>query len=271
MAQQTNTEENLNNKKLSIQIGLSGLSFCILNSKDNEVTHYKHFKKERKLTPIELQEYLEHILETEKLIGNNFDKITVVYRNELATLIPKHYFKEEQLADYLKFNNKILPTDYIAYDELENNSIVVYVPYVNINNYIFESFGSFTYKHFATLFINYIENLSEKKQEECAYVNIEDNLFEVLILKGTKILFYNTFTYQTPEDFIYYLLFTFEQLALDSNKIPVEFFGEINTESDLFKIAYKYIRNVKVNNYQSTFKFSGIANENVNPILISSL
>ena len=63
------------------------------------------------------------------------------------------------------------------------------------------------------------------------------------MVKNQQLILFNSFQYKTPEDFIYYILFTCEQLQLNPETIPVQFLGAISEESDAFKIAYKYIRN----------------------------
>ena len=57
-------------------------------------------------------------------------------------------------------------------------------------------------------------------------------------------MFYNIFEYQTKEDFIYYILFTLEQLELSTDKTNVSLLGDINKQSELYKILYTYVRNI---------------------------
>jgi hypothetical protein len=44
-------------------------------------------------------------------------------------------------------------------------------------------------------------------------VHFSEGHFEILLSKSEVII--NSFDYQTPEDFIYYVLFTAEQLSLN--------------------------------------------------------
>ena len=77
-------------------------------------------------------------------MNNSFTNVTIVHNNDLSTLVPEELFNKNHVADYLKFNSKILKSDFIAYDSiLENSSVNVYVPYININNYIYDKFGTF--------------------------------------------------------------------------------------------------------------------------------
>ena len=70
--------------------------------------------------------------------------------------------------------------------------------------------------------------------------------FEIIIVQNQHLLLFNSFDYKTPEDLIYYLLFTAEQLNMNPESFPLEFLGAIAEEDAFYKIAYKYIRNVSL-------------------------
>jgi hypothetical protein len=165
-------------------------------------------------------------------------------------------FNEEFLADYLKFNSKILSNDFITHDNLAHGDIVnVYVPYVNINNFIYENYGVFEYNHYSTILLNSIFALHKNKAEKVMYINVTKNHFEIIVIKGNKLILYNTFEYKTKEDFVYYILFTAEQLKLNPEKFPLVLIGAISKENDLYKIAYTYVRNVLIHESSSSFTF----------------
>ena len=137
---------------MSIQVNLSGLSFFVLNSTEGTIEYLKSESFEKKQSPQNLLDQLTHSFNSVKELQIDFAKVTVIHDNELATLVPKPLFDESNLVDYLKFNTKILKTDFITYDNLQIADImVVYVPLVNINNFMFDRFGSFEYKHMKRL------------------------------------------------------------------------------------------------------------------------
>ena len=272
MAKTNNIETNkLTNQRLSIQISLSGLSFSILDVSSQTIVALKSFKKSRVLTPLELLDYLKFVIDTEHLKQNTFSQITVIYRNDLSTLVPETLFDETNIADYLKFNNKILPSDFISYDQLSNGTVNVYVPLVNINNYIYDTFGAFTYKHYSTLFIEHLINLKDGLDSNM-YVDVDENQFEIAVLKEQKLIFYNTFSYSTKEDFIYYILFTAEQLQINPETFTLVFSGLIDEDSELYEIAYKYVRHISKGNQDLGFQFEPDMKQVVanNPILLTS-
>ncbi len=245
MAQTNNDYNKLTNLELSIQISLSGLSFCILQRDTNTITALNHIGFEKKLNPFEVLDKLIHLFNTEAVLQTSFDKVNVIHANELSTLVPKPLFKEDCLADYLKFNSKILKSDFIAFDDVNSNdSVNVYVPYVNINNFIYEKFGSFTYKHFSTILIERILFVEKNADDVKLYANVNSNHFEIIVVEKGKLILYNTFEYSTKEDFIYYILFTAEQLQLNPEAFNLTLIGNVDKNDDLYEIAYKYIRHV---------------------------
>jgi hypothetical protein len=252
----SNISNNIIHQELSIQVSLSGLSFCILQKDTNTISFLKHVSFQKKQNPIELLDSLKHVFNTEEPLKSSFNAIYVTHVNELSTLVPKPFFNEDHLADYLKFNSKILKSDFITFDEIVTNDTVnIYVPYVNINNFIYDLFGSFTFKHFSTILIENILVIEKNSEETKVYANIDTDHFEIIIVKKGKLLIYNTFEYTTKEDFLYYLLFTTEQLQLNPETFQLVFLGDIDKNNELYTIAYQYVRNISFGNRYDSYNY----------------
>jgi len=232
-------------KHLSIQVKLNGLSFCIFDSQSNTITHTTSLDFEHKLSPNDVLSKLKEELSTNTVFSEDFNTVQLIHFNELSTLVPKTMYNEAHHADYLKFNSKILKTDFIAADTLSSKAIInVYVPYMNINNYIFDTFGEFTYRHASTIFIDTILQLKTDNNNTIVYVNVENQAMQLAVVINAELQLYNFFEFTTPEDFIYYILFTLEQLQLDPETLQLYFSGSIEKNDTYFNIAYKYIRHV---------------------------
>ncbi|WP_298555753.1 DUF3822 family protein [uncultured Algibacter sp.] len=255
MAIANNSSNKLTNIELSIQVSLSGLSFSILNRNTNTIEIIKELHFEKSLNPLEILDELKHLFLKETVLKRNFSSINIIHDNDLSTLVPKSLFNKNYLADYLKFNSKILKSDFIAYDPIsESNSVNVYVPYININNFIYDKFGAFIFKHVSTILIESILQFEKESSSTKMYINVSSNHFEILILKKGNLELYNTFSYYTEEDFIYYILFTAEQLGLNPETLNLVLIGDIVKHDNLYNIAYKYIRNINFGDRKDTFK-----------------
>lgn len=187
---------------------------------------------------------IETIFNTDAYLQNDFISVTVIHQNNLSTVVPNRFFEKKKMAFYLNFNVKTLATDFITFDNLEAlNAKNVYVPYVNINNYLFQNFGEFEYKHHSTVLIEkLLKNTTTK--EKAMFVNVSKTSLDIVVLENEKLLLSNAFSYNSKEDFIYYVLFVAEQLNLDVQEFPLYLLGEITLKSKTYEITYKYIKNV---------------------------
>jgi hypothetical protein len=237
--------ENTKDIKLSIQFHLDGFSFCITdNSTGNTVYFFKKLFEEKQITPEILMQKVNAQFKEDTYLQKDFSSILVIHENNLSTLVPNKYFSEDKLVEYLNFNIKTLATDYIAFDEIqEMNAKNVYVPYVHINNYLFQNFGTFEYKHHTTVLIEKLLSLGHFEEKK-VYINVTSKNFDVIVIQNKQLKFSNSFHFETKEDFIYYILFTFEQLKLDVEKIELYFCGDIELESEIYNSTYQYIRNI---------------------------
>jgi len=250
------------NKELSIQVSLNGLSFCILNRSTNTIEYLNKIDFQSKLTPFDALHRLKTELSASAVFSDEFRTVTVTHQNELSTVVPKSLYDERQKVDYLKFNAKILKTDYITHDEISiNNSVNVYIPYVNINNYIFDTFGEFVYKHSSTLLIETILGQDQASDKSKIFINVNKMTLEVLVVHNGKLQLFNNFEFHSKEDFIYYVLFVFEQLQLDVESTPVILSGLIDKDDELFNILYTYVRHVSIVESNYNYKFSDVVTD----------
>ncbi|MGF1559288.1 MAG: DUF3822 family protein [Flavobacteriaceae bacterium] len=245
-------EENSNSltgvyDKLSIQVSLNGLSFCVLDTISNSIRYSDKITFEKERSPFGMQKGLVTLFEKHSLGDKKFSEVVVLHRNNLFSLVPMSLFDVNEMPNYLKFNTKILATDHIDYDTLERFDMVnVYVPFANVNNYIYDHFGAFTFKHNGTVMVESLLNGSLNEAAPICYVHLADQQMDVTIISKKKLLFYNSFQFTTKEDFIYYLLFTLEQLKLDTEHTKLKLFGSIEEGDEIYTMAYAYVKNVSI-------------------------
>ena len=238
-----NNIEVTSKRKLSIQFSLDGFSFCTTNT-HNEVLEFSSYTfSKTKNSPELVLENLQDIFKKEKSLQYDFETVTVIHQNNLNTLVPNEYFKEDALKSYLKYSIKTIATDLITFDELDfMNSQNVYIPYVNINNFLFQNFGEFEYKHYSSVLLEKLFSIASN--DICCYIHVSKSTFDIVIIKNSNLQFFNIFEYRTKEDFMYYVLFTLEQLELSTEETLVSVLGDIEEDSDLFRLMYTYIRNI---------------------------
>ncbi len=232
--------------KLSIQVSLNGLSFCVFDTVAKEMVLSERVDFEEERNPFELLRVVKDKLESSGVWEYGYSDVVAIHHNNLFSLVPKALFNKEELPNYLKFNAKILVNDLIDYDELVGYDIYnVYVPFINVNNYLYEHVGEFEFMHSGTVLIQALMNMHSGGEPVC-YVHITPRQMDVVVISQKQLQLYNNFTYRTKEDFIYYLLFVLEQLKLDPAEIKTRLFGMVTEEDDVFKLCQEYINNISI-------------------------
>jgi hypothetical protein len=238
---------NLEDNYLSIQLSLDGFSFCVYNIIKDKVHAFGIYEFDNlNGSPFKQLECVKELFNQEKVLKLNYKSVFVTHFNNLVTQVPKPLFNKNNLAQYLHYTVKVLENDFIAYDELDNSEIInVYIPFVNVNNFLLDTYDSFTYKHSSTVLIENLLNQYKNLEGSFCFVNVTAHNFEIVVIINKKLELFNFFSFITKEDFIYYILFTAEQLNLNPEEFELFLMGDIEKESELYDIVYQYIRNVK--------------------------
>ena len=216
-----------------------------MNCEENQLVWYKKTTFSKEFNPVKILKEIELVYEKEEFLQNPKEEVILLFSNDLYSIVPKEFFIEEEASSYLKFNTRILKTDVVAHDFIETNNLVnVYIPYTNITNYFFDKYGEYEYKHSISVFSEAILSF-EKSLADKVYLNNYTNYYDLVIVRNGKLLLSNSFKYDSPEDFIYYLLFTLEQLKLDPTEVNLILSGEISEDSPFYQVAFTYIKNVQ--------------------------
>ena len=69
---------------------------------------------------------------------------------------------------------------------------------------------------------------------------------DITVISHKKLILYNRYAFDTKEDVVYYLLFTYEQLGFDTEIVPLKLFGQIEEDDEIFLLCYTYIKDISV-------------------------
>lgn len=229
--------------KLSIQLNLNGFSFCISNKQKEIIAVLDFFESEPVISENTLLRLLKNYLETETKLQLDFSEVEVIYTHDLYCLVPTKIYNADNKIAYFQYSLKVLATDYIAEDELSDGEIIsLFIPYINVNNYLIEHFGEFEYKHSSALLLDYLLPQNKTISDKKVYLYFHTSHFDVIVIGSGKLYLFNTFKYFNPGDAAYYTLFVMEQLQLSPQTVEVEIVNKC--DKSIFDILYVYIKNV---------------------------
>lgn len=248
---------NLNSKYkdnyiLAIQYSLDGLSFVIFDTEEQKFICLKHYHFSEK--NVTLESLLLELQEREEWKLDDFKSVKILIDNNLNTFVPKDYYQKEAEKDYLSMLN-IKVESSVKSDSLTNDIINIYPAPSDIDN-ILKTNDKITIAHTSSVIIeSLVKEFSERIQGMRAFVNVKNNSYELTIINDTTLIFHNYFNFNTKEDFLYFILFTFEQLKIDNESIPLYFMGLIEEKSVLVELSSRYIRNIRFFNRNNNYNY----------------
>ena len=240
----TKIDSDINNSSLVIHINESWVIFCLFNSQKLSSLNKVRFLHNKKSN---------FILKTIKKYIKSFSKenipteVKLIYYNRTSTLVPSDLFDPKNSLNYMKYNTSIRIDDIAANDHVLNHEINnVYIPNIDINNFIFEKFKTFDFYHYSSLIIEKISNDFTEKFGKKVFVNVNDGFIDILYFKDKKLEFFNSYDYNSIEDVLFYLLFCFSELKLNPDEIHTVLSGSIDQDSKLYDLIYTYVRNIEL-------------------------
>jgi hypothetical protein len=238
--------DNLENCHLSIQISLDSIAFSIFDKDLVDIILLHEYEFENRVkTPEQLLTKVIVIFEQESILSKKYESISVSHKNNLSAIVPNALYDKDSHSDFLKYTVKLLANDFITVDNLTDSAAkTVFIPFVNINNYLIDKLGTFNYLHSSSVLVSSLLKVFKHNLSRQFFVNVSKTSFDIVFIEDGKLQLYNNFLYYTKEDFLYYILFAMEQLQLNPDDQPIVFIGDVDKKSPLYKLTYNYIRNI---------------------------
>ena len=244
--------------QLVIQISVDGLMLAVKEVQKNKFIALENYRFREAYTFDTVVDLLNLLSKESALLSDKYKAVTCLVVNNLSTLVPAPLFEEGKKRMYLKFNTIVSEEEFlVVVDEIKNLDAknVFALPLV-LKTKLASLSPSITYRHCSTVLIESILAQNKNQATKRLFVHVQPSHFEAVLVEGKNLLFYNTFNYLTPDDFIYYLLFVYEQLQLNPESVEAVFLGEMDKNSEQYVLSQKYIRNLKFGERSETADYS---------------
>lgn len=233
----------LNNYEITIQLSLDGFSFVIY-----DINNHIFTDAERVSMPMpSLKEAITEIQEKHVCDIADFARLTVLFDNCANTFVPASVFQNQAKGRYLDFlgiggEGRTPVSDFVGTIEANN----VYAISSDDAKILTDIQTDTRFRHITSVLVSsVIKDNIHKSGEPVIHLNVKSPKFDMIVIKGSSLLFHNTFSFKTKEDFLYFLLFSIDQLHIDAGTVPVYFSGMIEEKSQLVELASRYIRDIR--------------------------
>ena len=245
-------ENRANQQSLTLSVSTNFISLSVRDYFSNNLLKFdkKIFKTPLSVENINVE--IQKLLDSNIYENQKFDKIKLIQENNFFVLVPDELYSFKEKTTYLKFKTEIKDDDFVAVDNLNNIRIKnVYIPYVNVNNYLVDLFNHIDYYHYNTEIIN---KLFEIRTNEQFFVNVNNGKIKIVLFDKDSLNYFNSYDIENSSDIIYYILLTLKEYNLEINKTEIVYIIDHDYDN-LLDMSSNFFDNYKIlnENFQGDF------------------
>lgn len=257
--QETDTEHYI----LTVSIGSRSVVFNLYDPENRRFIGFETFSSDELEKTSTIAGQLDFLLKKRPWLNSSFYHINLIFNNDLSTLIPQPLFDEKEKAAYLRFNQPGQKNNSVECDIMKNMQMAnVYFMPVRVINKAIEIWPEVKFYHYSSVLIESLGiNFKNKTENQTLFVNLRDEVFDVVNFKEGKLNFYNSFRFKAVEDFIYFMLAAIEQLQLNPEEARIVLSGNMDKSDEKYEMVYRYIRHFEFIERNETFHYSYVMEE----------
>lgn len=242
---------------LALEISPTGLCFTVLDWERNKYLLFENYSFQKSLAGEHLLAEIKNIIYQSSFQTKHFKSISVSFFTPKFTLIPIALYEADLTDKYLAFNTPLLESESILTDNIKSfDTQCVYALDKKLVNALLELFPGAKLFHVLSPLLEILSSSFKNVSGKTVIIHLQQGHFELIVIEEKKLIFANIFSYQTSEDFLYYLLFVCEQLKINPEVIELQLLGEVEKHSAIFSILTKYVRHIKFGKRPDAFSYS---------------
>ncbi len=237
------TADKTRNCELRIQLSSEELILAVYNYLADQFLLIEKYPVANSYNKVKPFEAMARILQTHSLTRLPFKRVEIIPITPTWTMVPSDLFDENHLRDVLNLGIEVNSTDPLGLDLIAGGELkIAYSWPQSWKNVVENQFEEYTVRHFAGVLASML--LRNNKQETILYAHVHGFQVDLLAIKEGKALLFNSYFFQSPEDFLYFVTLVYEQLSLNREMVPLYLIGEIEEGSAIYHLCYRYIRNI---------------------------
>ncbi len=245
-----------NNYEISIQVNLNGFSFSLLDHLRNRFVMLREYSMNGREDDLVRQ--VNEIVNNDEFLGRSYRRYRIIFSFERNTIVPAGLY-DPALKDHFFTLNHNLGDDFVVSNNklTEPDAYLLFDVRSDLLDLTATLFPEATLSHQVRPLLSDSFMASGRISGRYVRVNIEDTYFNIVIIHGKDLEFFNTFRYRSSSDILYYLMNTFEQFSIGNDQ-TVWLSGNISRNDELYNNMSGYIKTLKFSRPEGPFSLSYI-------------
>ena len=188
---------------------------------------------------------IEHELRSNLTLLQEYDYVHICFLSTTVNVVPNQ-FAHKPFEELLSLSN-YSPVKLAIDSPLENvDASIIYNIHYPLKDILLSlpNLQNARLYHSGKFLVDY--GMINSKNDEI-YINLMHQKLEVCVLSNGEFIFYNLFETKTKEDFLFYILYTLNQLNISPNTVSLYAFGDIMNSPYYYETLQKYVRHISFN------------------------
>ncbi|MBS0009846.1 MAG: DUF3822 family protein [Bacteroidales bacterium] len=248
-----------NNYEISIQLGLNGFSFCLLDKLRNRFVMFRDYKISG--TEQGLAYEIKDIVEHDEFLKRQYRKYRMVYNLERSTIVPASLYDPAIKNEYFRLNHKLDDNYLVSNNRLNKpDAYLLFGIKKDIFDLSCKLFPDASLNHQVKPLLESSFRQARKIKDQYIRVHFDQGFFTLIIVKDDDLQFFNTFRVRNDSDILYYLLNSFNRLNIPAERV-VYLSGSISKFDELYNHMLRFIKTMKLALPEGDFSMSYIFDE----------
>lgn len=244
---------------LNAQVSMHSFRFCVIDTTRNRCVALEDYKITGCNDCNDLLDVLENIFDENSVLKAGFWKsVKLSFRNSHFSLVPQSLFSENHAKDILGITCYLSDKHEVHYYKHSGNGTVnIFAAEAPVLKWFKKNYpGKYIEViHHTSWLLEGVKHSKVVDVHTKVYVNVDDELLSISVKRGEEILFINNFQFYSPNDFVYYILFVYNEFDLNPEVIPIILTGNIHKNSENYLKIYRFVRNIVFGKKPTWLKF----------------
>lgn len=228
---------------LSIQLGLDGFSYCILDTRINKYLIFQNTPLVVGKTQF-LSRKIEAIFDQDERLNASFKNVSVSFSTNKATLIPREFAESLDAQKIASLITEAGRTEDLHADKISGFGYQLISSYPKeLMTFLNKKYSNFTFTHKSVPLIQSAAAQRDEKKNSLM-INFEKKYIRMIAFKNMQISLYNSFYFKNEPDFLYYTLNIWQNLLFDPDRDEILVGGFVADDSSYIRQLKKYVSNI---------------------------
>ncbi len=245
---------------LSIQLGLDGFSYCIIDTHINKYLVFQHIPLIVS-KPQFLSRKVEAIFDQEEKLNTVYKSVSVTFSTNKVTLIPNIFSSDSEPEKIASFINEVSRTEELHTDSLAGfgYQLLSSCP-KELMAILNRKYTNFTFTHKSIPLIQTTAAQRDEKKNSLM-INFEKKYIRMIAFKNMQISLYNSFYFKNEPDFLYYALNIWQNLLFDPDRDEILVGGFVADDSNYIRQLKKYVSDIHFLKPAEGFNYGSLFNK----------